>query len=67
MDEIAVNKCFFIGFERTADVLKVTPEGDEGDAEIVGIFIACLNELSDRWNMTEREAMSRVATIIPKD
>ena len=67
MDEIAVNKCFFYGFERTNDVLTVTPEGDEGDAEIVGIFIACLNELSDRWNMTEREAMSRVATIIPRD
>jgi len=66
VDEIAVNKCFFVGFDRTTDVLEITPEGDEGDAEIVGIFIACLNELSDRWNMSEREAMQRVASIIPQ-
>jgi len=66
MDEVAVNKHFFVGFERTNDLLTVIPEGDNGEAEIVGIFISCLNELSDRWNMTEREAIQRVASIIPQ-
>jgi hypothetical protein len=67
MDEVAVNKAFFVGFERTSDLMEVIPDGFDGEAEIVGVFVACVNELADRWKMTEREAIDRVAHVIPRE
>jgi hypothetical protein len=64
MDEVGVNRAFFIGFDRTNDLIKMIPEGDEGEAELVGLFIACVNELAERWDMTEKEAILRVSNII---
>jgi hypothetical protein len=67
MDLEAVNKMFFVGYDRTIDLLEVIPSGDEGEAEIVGIFIASIGELAQRWDMSEREAIKNVARVIPKE
>ena len=67
MDVEALNKAFFVGHSRTIDLLEVIPYGDEGEADIVGIFIAAIGELAERWNMTEREAIKNVARVIPKE
>jgi hypothetical protein len=67
MDLEAVSKSFFIGHDRTIDLLELIPSGDEGEAEIVGIFIASIGELAQRWDMSEREAIKNVARVIPKE
>jgi hypothetical protein len=66
MDLEAVNSSFFIGHSRTVDLLEMIPDGDEGEAEIVGIFIASIGELAKRWDMSERDAIKNVARVIPK-
>jgi hypothetical protein len=67
MDLEAVSKSFLIGHDRTIDLLELIPSGDEGEAEIVGIFIASIGELAQRWDMSEREAIKNVARVIPKE
>jgi hypothetical protein len=67
MDLEAVSKSFFIGHDRTIDLLELIPSGDEGEAEIVGIFIASIGELAQRWGMSEREAIKNVPRVIPKE
>jgi hypothetical protein len=67
MDLEAVSKSFFVGHNRTVDLLELIPLGDEGEAEIVGIFIASIGELAERWDMSEREAIKNVARVIPKE
>jgi hypothetical protein len=64
VDDVAVNKAFFVGFDRTNDLLTTIPKGHEGEAEIVGLFIACVNELAERWDMSEKEAIKRVSRVI---
>jgi hypothetical protein len=66
MDLEAVNTWFFVGHSRTVDLLEMIPDGDEGEAEIVGIFIASIGELAKRWDMSERDAIKKVARVIPK-
>lgn len=67
MDVEAVNRWFFIGHDRTVDLLEIIPPGDEGEAEIVGIFIAAIGALAERWDMTHREAIKRVSSVIPEE
>ena len=64
MDEVAVNKAFFVGFDRTCDLVLLIPTGHDGEAELVGVFIAVVNELADRWRVTEKEAIKRVSAVI---
>ena len=67
MDEVAVNRSFFVGFDRTNDLLTFIEDTPEGEAEIVGVFIACATELSNRWDMSEREAIRHVLHVVPED
>lgn len=60
----SMNKAFHIGFDRTQDLLCLIEDGDEGEAELVGIFVSVLYELAQRWNVTSEEAIERIQTIL---
>ncbi len=53
MDEVAVNKAFQVGFDRTEDLLELVPDDLDGEAE-----------LAHRWDMTPRKAVKHVTRVL---
>jgi hypothetical protein len=59
-----VNRAFMQGFDRTQDVCGLVPHTQEGEAEIVGIFVASVMELAERWGVDSQQAVVTVRKVL---
>lgn len=64
MDDVALNKAFNVGLDRTDDLIELIPEGTDGEAELVGIYISVVLELANRWGCSAKQAVKHVSKVL---